>query len=150
MSASPDSARSESARPRWNGEPCEARRVRVIVADDGRFPKYWARQFVGQERAAVEITYADQTFYIDDEGYEQSDAERETLAKYGLPVQGRVGFPGWGWAKVMNGGGPRDGHASLEVDRVVCEVPADLMQDLKRSLAGRRGVVPQGQKGGVA
>jgi hypothetical protein len=102
----------ESDHPRWNGEPCEARRVRVIVADSERFPMYWAQHLVGTERAAVEVTYAGHTFYLDDEGYDVRLEEREYLREH-------VGYPGWGWAKVMAGGSPRHGHASLEVERVV-------------------------------
>lgn len=127
------------SQPRWNGEPCEARRVRVIVADAPEFPQYWARRFVGQERAAVEVLYGGQTFYIDDEGYEHSDEEMAALAPlYDVgpqlldaykrlgrepPKPERVhGFPGWGWAKVMAGGGPGHGSASLVIERVVGEV----------------------------
>jgi hypothetical protein len=84
-----------SAPTNWNGEPAEARRVSVVVADDGRFPAYWARELVGTVRAAVEVTYDGRTFYLDDED-------------------------GSGWAKVTVGqGSPRWGHRSLEVERVV-------------------------------
>lgn len=79
----------------WNGERCEARRVRVIVGNEGRFERPWFLPFVGQEREAVEVTYGRSTFYLDDEG-------------------------GKGWAKVTEGrGSPQWGHSSLDVDRVV-------------------------------
>ena len=83
----------------WNGEPCKARRVTVIVGDSGTFPAYWARQYVGQERPAVEISEANQfgtqPFYIDNEG-------------------------DYGWQKVTAGrGGPDWAHRSLVVERVV-------------------------------
>lgn len=106
-----------AARTYWNGEPCEARRVTVVVADDGRFPAYWARHLVGQRRDAVEVTYAGSTFYLDDEGYETSEAEAAVLRRYGRDVPGRTGFPGWGWAKVTDGrGSPRFGSASLTIE----------------------------------
>lgn len=107
--------------PRWNGEPCEARKVVVVVADNPEAPNYWARPFVGQERNAVEVTYGGATFYLDDEGYESTAQERELLRRYGFAAPEQVGYPGWGWAKVMAGGGPGQGHASLRVERVVRE-----------------------------
>lgn len=109
----------EERQPRWNGEPCEARQVRVVVADNERFPAYWARHLVGQERAAVEVIYNGSTFYIDDEGYDERPEVRERLLGHGMAAPEHVGYPGWGWEKVLNGGGPRDGHASLEIERVV-------------------------------
>lgn len=51
----------------WNGEPCEARRVTVVVTDTGEFPMYWAKAHVGERRDAVEVTYGSDTFYLDDE-----------------------------------------------------------------------------------
>jgi hypothetical protein len=110
-----------SSETRWNGEPCEARKVVVIVADAGRFPNYWARPFVGQERDAVEVTYAGSTFYIDDEGYERGEQEKALLEKFGMPASDRAGYPGYGWAKVTAGGGPHHPHSSLEIERVVRE-----------------------------
>jgi hypothetical protein len=72
----------------WNGEPAEAKRVTLEVADSS-FPLYWAREFVGQRRDAVEVTYADTTFWLDDEG-------------------------GHGWDKVTVGmGSPGYGHRNL-------------------------------------
>jgi hypothetical protein len=76
---------------RWNGEPCEARRITAIVTDDGHFPAYWARDHVGTRRNAVEVTYGSQTFYLDDED-------------------------GSGWDKVTSGGSPVHAHRSLNVD----------------------------------
>jgi hypothetical protein len=84
----------------WNGELADARRVRVIVADDGRFPNYWAREFVGQERDAVEVLSGDAPddvfpFYLDDED-------------------------GTGWVKVTTGrGSPRWGHRTIQVEEVM-------------------------------
>jgi len=78
----------------WNGEPADCRRVIVVVAD-AEFPAYWARKYIGQERHAVEVNCAGQTFYIDNEN-------------------------GSGWAKVrFAGGGPRAGHRDLAIERIV-------------------------------
>ena len=132
----------------WNGEPAVARRVVVIVADV-EFPRYWARPFVGQERDAVEVVYEGQTFYLDDEGYEQPQEEYDRLvqaaeslssstsgritveqacAKLGIKPQAedgshlKVGYPGHGWNKVTVGqGSPQYGHSSLVIERVVRE-----------------------------
>jgi hypothetical protein len=77
----------------WNGEPAQGRKVDVVVADDDRFPSYWARQWIGHVRPAVEIHYEGRTFYIDD----QDDL---------------------GWRKVMAGGLARYGHKGLAVSDV--------------------------------
>ena len=75
----------------WNGEPTPCRRVRVMVADDNRFPSYWAREegYVGREVDAVEVSYFDEPFYLlDDEGQ--------------------------GWRKVTVGhGSPNFGHRNI-------------------------------------
>ena len=79
----------------WNGEPCEARIVVVIV---GKSPKktWWCAGLEGQERQAVEVKYGDEKpFYLDNED-------------------------GEGWAKVTEGrGSPQWGHSSIPVERVV-------------------------------
>ncbi|MER7815635.1 hypothetical protein [Streptomyces sp. NPDC096153] len=75
----------------WNGEPCTATRVTVVVADSGAFPSYWAREHAGTRRNAVQVDYGGDTFYLDDED-------------------------GSGWHKVTHGGGPRHGHMGLEVE----------------------------------
>ena len=75
----------------WNGEPCEARRVVVIVGKSLR-PTWWCAPFEGQRRAAVRVTYNGGTFYLDDE-------------------------TGSGWHKVTSGrGSPWVGHSSLPDD----------------------------------
>ena len=97
----------------WNYEPTPARRVRVIVADDQRFPSYWARLegLIGQEVAAVEVNYPGGVFYLYDE-----------------PICERPGCDcgsGPGWNKVTAGrGGPEWGHRSLTIERVVSEAAA--------------------------
>ena len=82
------------ARPRWNGEPCEAVKVRVIVGPSPR-PTWWCADIEGAEREAVRVTYCGQVFYIDNED-------------------------GSGWRKVTDGGGgPSWPHRSVPVDREV-------------------------------
>ncbi|MFJ5151402.1 hypothetical protein ACIQCF_07400 [Streptomyces sp. NPDC088353] len=76
---------------RWNGEPCKARRITAIVADDGRFPAYWARHLAGTRRQIVEVEYGGETFYLDDE-----DSS--------------------GWHKVTHGGSPRWTHSNITID----------------------------------
>ncbi|MFI8535391.1 hypothetical protein ACIGMX_34740 [Streptomyces aquilus] len=67
---------------RWNGEPCHARRITAIVADAPEFPAYWARHLVGTRRPIVEVTYADSTFYLDDE---DGTAWRKVTIHHGSP-----------------------------------------------------------------
>lgn len=84
----------------WNGEPCQARKVQGIVAD-ASFPAYWARSLIGTRRNAVEITYGDATFYIDDQEHAGE------------------GYDGCGWAKVTTGrGSPRYMHRSITLEAV--------------------------------
>jgi hypothetical protein len=78
----------------WNYEPCIAIRTIVVVGDAPEFPSYWAREFIGQTRFAVRVTYNGQTFFIDDED-------------------------GSGWFKVTNGGGPEYNHRNLGVKSVI-------------------------------
>ncbi|MEV0477515.1 hypothetical protein [Streptomyces prunicolor] len=75
----------------WNGEPCTARRITAVVADNGAFPMYWARHLVGTRRAIVEVTYGGATFYLDDED-------------------------GSGWNKVTHGGSPHWTHNNITID----------------------------------
>lgn len=78
----------------WNGEPCEARVVRVIVGSSLK-PTWWCADLEGTEREAVEVRYDGQTFYLDNENNA-------------------------GWLKVTLGeGAPGWGHRSLPVERVV-------------------------------
>lgn len=78
----------------WNGEPCKARRVIVIVAPAEK-STFWYAHLAGKERQAVEVVYGNQTFYLDN----AADL---------------------GWAKVTTGkGSPRWGHRSLSIERVV-------------------------------
>lgn len=92
----------DDGRTYWNGEPCTVRRV---VARVGHSPRstWWCAELEGQERAAVEVTYYDQRFLLDDED-------------------------GSGWHKVTIGrGSPEWGHSGLPDDSVVLrdrEAPA--------------------------
>jgi hypothetical protein len=81
-----------NVRPKWNGEPVSAVRGSAIVADSGRFPEYWARQFVGQRRDVVRVEYQGTVFYLDD-------------------------ADGAGWQKLLNGGTWTYGHRTIEVER---------------------------------
>ncbi|WP_327403858.1 hypothetical protein OG194_29755 [Streptomyces sp. NBC_01288] len=81
----------EQPATQWNGEPCTARRITAIVADNGNFPMYWARHLVGTRRAIVEVTYGGATFYLDDED-------------------------GSGWNKVTHGGSPHWTHNNITID----------------------------------
>jgi hypothetical protein len=74
----------------WNYEPTPARKVRVIVGACP-VPTYWWAGLEGTERAAVEVNYHGDRFYLDNED-------------------------GSGWAKVTQGrGGPDWGHSELSV-----------------------------------
>lgn len=79
----------------WNFEPCEARIVKIIVGNSGRFEKPWFQPYLGTVREAVEIVQGRQKFYIDN----QFDN---------------------GWKKVTEGkGSPTWGHSSLDAERVL-------------------------------
>ena len=77
----------------WNGLPARARKVWARVAEAPQFPAYWAKPFIGWERAAVEVHYDQAIFYLDDEEDQ-------------------------GWLKVTHGGLPSYGSKSLEVSDV--------------------------------
>lgn len=117
--------------PRWNGEPCVARKCVIVVGRVELDTEWWAR-IVGRERHAVEVTYCGHTFYIDDEpllGEDENPASIEAAKKIiaSAPEELRhrigdtrqAGYVGWGWAKVTAGrGSPRYGHRSLPCERV--------------------------------
>lgn len=87
-----------SAATFWNGEPCEARRVSVVIADAPEFARYWARGLVGQRRNAVEIIYGNETFYLDNEAHGEGTTDDAA------------------WRKVTLGhGSPRYGHRDLSI-----------------------------------
>jgi hypothetical protein len=124
----------------WNGEPTPCRRVRILVAYDEQHPGWISNRFAGSERDAVEVSYGDDVFYIDDEGYELTDDDRELLERHARALaeggstslemarihfgvtRDRSGYRGWGWAKVTTGrGSPRFGHVTLLSERVIAE-----------------------------
>jgi hypothetical protein len=83
----------------WNGEPTPARRVRATIAAAPGVPAYWARELVGEERDAVEVTYYGQVFYLDDQQHRAGTTD------------------GAAWRKVTVGrGSPAYGHRNLEVE----------------------------------
>ena len=81
----------------WNYEPTPARKVRVIVGPSP-VKTWWCADLAGQEREAVEVSYAGQPpFYLDN-------------------------ADGSGWRKVTTGrGGPDWGHSSLPVSSLAKE-----------------------------
>lgn len=80
----------------WNGEPCFARCVTVIVGKSEQ-PTWWCAELEGQQRKAVEIRYYDQGFFLDNED-------------------------GQGWLKVTLGqGSPQYGHKSLPDSSMVVD-----------------------------
>lgn len=82
---------TETVKTYWNGQPCDARQVDVVV---GKSPisTWWCADLEGTTRKAVEVNYAGQTFYLDNED-------------------------GSGWHKVTVGrGSPHCYHASIPVD----------------------------------
>lgn len=86
---------NEKEQTYWNFEPCEARIVRIVVGNSGRFEKPWFEPYLGTIREAVEVKYGRYTFYIDN----QFDN---------------------GWRKVTEGrGSPMWGHSSIDAERVL-------------------------------
>lgn len=74
----------------WNGEPTRAVAGTAEVADTS-FPKYWARELVGQRIPVVQLDYFSEPMYLDDQD-------------------------GSGWRKVTEGrGSPRLGHRNLAI-----------------------------------
>jgi hypothetical protein len=98
---------------RWNYQPCQARRVRVICGE-AEGPLWWCVGLEGTEREAVEIVQGDNPpFYIDN--CEFSGIDRQLF-----PIPPHAA--GEGWAKVIGGGGPDMGHCSLSVAAVLGEI----------------------------
>lgn len=77
----------------WNGEQCEAKRVKVVVGES-LVPTWWCADLAGKAHAAIRITFQDETFYINDD--EQS------------------------WLKITAGrGSSRMPHKSLPVEKEI-------------------------------
>jgi len=101
----------------WNGEPAEFRVVVIVVGDEPdhqkeHFAKHrpdqkrylWFVPFIGTERQAVEVTYGDSKFYLDN-------------------------ADGNGIRKVTKGmGSPTHGHKSIYPERILHEVPKEHWQ----------------------
>jgi len=60
----------------WDGNPCRARYLTVVVANDPTLPDYWAKSYIGTVRKAIEISIIKrgflgsnklETFIIDNE-----------------------------------------------------------------------------------
>ena len=81
----------------WNGEPCKAIQVKVVVGKADR-PTWWFAGLEGTVRKAVKVDCdSDSPFYLDNED-------------------------GSGWVKVTEGyGSPSYGHKSLNIEREVHE-----------------------------
>ncbi len=97
----------------WNGEPCHAYIVKVVVGKSLR-PTWWCAGLEGQQREAVRVEYGEQVFYLDNE------------------------TPGWsGWDKVTKGhGSPSIGHKSLPVAFIVCNGKDET--ELDESITGHK------------
>lgn len=81
----------------WNGEPCEARIVNVIVGKPLK-PTWWCAEFEGKKRKAVQVAQHGQTFFMDNED-------------------------GSGWRKVTEGKGmPNYPHSSLPDDSQIVAI----------------------------
>jgi hypothetical protein len=98
-----EAAEADAGKTWWNGEPCQARLVRVIVGK-AALPTWWCASLEGTEREAVEIQYGDFPLaYIDNDAWDDHEW-------------------GAGWRKVTTGrGSPQYGHWSLPVERVIEE-----------------------------
>jgi len=90
----------------WNGEPCEARHVRVIVGKALR-PTWWCANLEGTERLAIEVKQHGQVFFLDN-----ADSS--------------------GWRKVTEGRGmPNFPHSSLPGDSTVVWPSEEESESLK-------------------
>lgn len=80
----------------WNGEPCMAQPVQLLVGmpPEGLHPQYWAADLIGTVRNVTKVTYGNRVFYLDNEN-------------------------GGGWFKVTKGrGSPHIGSMSLYGEEV--------------------------------
>jgi hypothetical protein len=119
MPVSPMVLRMPEPSTYWNGEPTPARKVTLVVADAPEHELYWARSFIGMRRNAVEVTYNDETFYLDDDAFDEEKDASEEFIRFKQSRMGDLYHPnarnaGDGWWKVTEGrGSPRYAHANL-------------------------------------
>jgi hypothetical protein len=74
----------------WNGEPCQAKRVMVVVGSDCP-STWWCASMAGTIRPAVRVRYAGSQFYLDDE----NDAGwRKVTVQHGSPLAYHRSLPG--------------------------------------------------------
>lgn len=117
--------RSNKASPAtyWNGEPAACRRVIVRVGTVAKV-SWWCHGLEGTERAAVEVVYAGDTFFLDDDdgdGQPDYSGMSDDLRTQMNARRGRH-RAGDGWRKVTEGRGAPGavgGHRSLPTDSVV-------------------------------
>ena len=92
------------SKTQWNGEPCKARRVLIVVGAAAK-STYWYASIVGKTIRAVEVAYNGEVFYLADED-------------------------GNGWHKVaIEGGGPHWGHKSVPCAELVRERTKEELDD---------------------
>lgn len=72
----------------WNGEPAEARAVKVIVGKSPR-ASWWCANLEGKEHQAIEIKQHGQTFYINDD----KNGRLKITEGMGAPQYGHRGIP---------------------------------------------------------
>ena len=109
----------------WNGEPCPARIVRVIVGPCEK-ETFWHNGLEGSEREAVEVAWPGQPkFYLDNEAWDRSSYKGPPLPPPFERMASASHPAGQGWEKVTVGrGSPQWPHASLPVAEVI-EPPAN-------------------------
>jgi hypothetical protein len=61
----------------WNGEPCKADKVKVIVGEC-KVPTWWCADLAGKTHDAIRITYHGETFYLNDD---ESSWEKITVGR---------------------------------------------------------------------
>jgi hypothetical protein len=72
----------------WNGEPCFAKAVKVIV---GKSPRetWWCAALAGKEHSAIEISQGAERFYINDD----ADGREKITIGFGLPQWNHSSLP---------------------------------------------------------
>ena len=83
-------AQARNPKTYWNGERTSARKVLIRVGKSER-PTWWCADLEGQERKAVEVSYFDKPFFLDDE---DGSGWRKVTEGHGSPTWGHRGLPG--------------------------------------------------------